>query len=73
MDELRCRKADDSKEGYHGWPLRRRLELLAFDARLAEVPHGLLAALWEAIDLLDGLPPGAGQPQRRSAGFLILY
>jgi hypothetical protein len=37
-------------EDYSGWPLRDRLELLAFDARLAVVPAALLAALWEAID-----------------------
>jgi hypothetical protein len=63
-------------EDYCGWSLRDRLELLAFDARLAGVPPALLEALGEAIDLLDGLP-GAGQPQRPSArvqaGFLILY
>jgi hypothetical protein len=35
---------------YSGWPLRRRLELLAFDARLTDVPPGLLEALWEVID-----------------------
>jgi hypothetical protein len=35
---------------YTGWPLRDRLELLAFDARLAWVPPALLEALWEAID-----------------------
>jgi len=31
---------------YSGWPLRDRLELLAFDARLAGVPPALLEALW---------------------------
>jgi hypothetical protein len=31
----------------------RQLDLLAFDARLADVPPALLEALWEAI---DGLP-----------------
>jgi hypothetical protein len=36
-------------EDYPGWP---RLELLAFDARLAEVPQALPGALWEAIDRL---------------------
>jgi hypothetical protein len=35
---------------YSGWPLRNRLELLAFDARLAGVPQELLEALWEVID-----------------------
>jgi len=37
-------------EDYHGWQLRQRLELLAFDARLAGVPQVLLKALWKAID-----------------------
>ena len=45
---------DDLGEDYSGWPLRDRLELLAFDARLAGVPPTLLEALWEAIDLLSG-------------------
>ncbi len=40
-------------EDYRGWPLRQRLEVLAFDARLAGVPQGLLEALWEAIDRLS--------------------
>jgi hypothetical protein len=34
---------------------RDRLELLAFDARLAGVPPGLVEALWEAIDLVETL------------------
>jgi hypothetical protein len=35
-------------------------QLLAFDARLAEVPSALIAALWEAI---DGLATGyASEP-----------
>jgi hypothetical protein len=33
-------------EDYRGWSLRDRLELLAFNARLAGVPQALLAALW---------------------------
>jgi hypothetical protein len=39
-------------ENFEGWPLRDRLELLAFDARLAGVPPALLEALWEATDAL---------------------
>lgn len=39
-------------QDYSGWPLRDRLELLAFDARLAGAPQVLLLALWEAIDHL---------------------
>ena len=38
---------EEPGEDYCGWPLRDRLELLAFDARLAGVPP-LLEALWEA-------------------------
>jgi hypothetical protein len=34
--------------------LRDRLELLAFDARLAGCPPTLVEALWEAIDSLPG-------------------
>jgi hypothetical protein len=36
--------------------LRDRLELLAFDARLAGGPQALLEALWEAIDRLGDRP-----------------
>jgi hypothetical protein len=39
-------------EDYRGWSLRDRLELLAFDARLAGVPSALLEGLWEAIERL---------------------
>jgi hypothetical protein len=39
-------------DDYRGWPLRQRLELLAFDAPLARVSPGLLEALSEAIDRL---------------------
>lgn len=38
-------------EDYRGWPLRHRLELLAF-VQLGWGAAGLLEALWEAIDLL---------------------
>jgi hypothetical protein len=48
MDKEGGRELDDLKEDYGGWPLRQRLELLAFDARLAGVPPALLEALWEA-------------------------
>jgi hypothetical protein len=43
-----------AEEDYSTWPLRDRLELLVFDARLAGVPPTILAALWEAIDVLVG-------------------
>jgi hypothetical protein len=33
---------EDSKEAYSRWPLSDRLELLAFDARLAGVPPALI-------------------------------
>ena len=55
--------SDQRGEDYRGSPLRQRLELLAFDARLAGVPQVLLAALWEAI---DGLAH-AGEPQAGKA------
>ena len=59
----------NTEEDYRGWPLRDRLELLAFDARLAGVPQELLAALWEAIDRLtasgrDPPPRGGGCPRQ---------
>ena len=53
MDQQGGRRPEVSGENYRVWPLRQRLELLAFDARLAGVPKALLEALWEAI---DGLP-----------------
>jgi hypothetical protein len=37
-------------EDYSGWSLRNRLEMLAFDARLAGVPLALVTAVWEVID-----------------------
>jgi hypothetical protein len=48
-----CRGCSVAKN-YRGWPLRQRLELLAFDARLAGVPQELIEAIWEAIDGLPG-------------------
>ena len=57
-------------EDYRGWPLRTRLELLAFDARLAWVPQALLDALWEAIDGLAWDPPS--RSNRRLRGRLFL-
>jgi hypothetical protein len=45
---------EQPEEDYRGWSLRDRLELLAFDARLAGVPPALLEALWEAIDRISG-------------------
>jgi hypothetical protein len=49
------RELEDPGEDYRGWPLRQRLELLAFDAKLAVVPQALLEALWQAIDALPAL------------------
>jgi hypothetical protein len=59
---------EEPAEDYSGCSLRDRLELLAFDARLAGVPRALLVALWEAIDRLrsgeTGRPkPGLRRPQ----------
>jgi hypothetical protein len=46
-------------EGDRGWSLRDRLEVLAFDVRLAGVSQALLEALWEAIERLGkGGAPG---------------
>jgi hypothetical protein len=52
------------RRDYRGWPLRQRLELLAFDARLAGVPPALLAALWLAIDEI-------GRPAQKKASLLV--
>ena len=41
---------DQREELYRCWPLRQRLERLAFDARLVGVPQALLEVLWEAVD-----------------------
>ncbi len=54
-------EGDEQGEDYRGWPLAQRVELLAFDARLAEVPPALLEALWEAI---DRLPSAQSEPCR---------
>jgi hypothetical protein len=37
---------------YSRWSLRDRLELLASEAELVELPRPLITALWEAIELL---------------------
>jgi hypothetical protein len=55
-------------EEYRGWSLSDRLELLAFDARLAGVPPALLEALWDAIDQLPGATRSEGYPTAGSWG-----
>jgi hypothetical protein len=55
MERMLTRECEGREvEDYSGWPLPAKLELLAFDARLAGVPPALLSALWEAIDPLPG-------------------
>jgi hypothetical protein len=56
MGQESGRTLDELGQDYRGWTLRQRLELLAFDARLAGVPQALLEALWEVIDGLQQLP-----------------
>jgi hypothetical protein len=57
----RAGPGEEPNEDYRGWPLRDRLELLAFDARLAGVPAALIAALWEAIDEVSRAARPGGQ------------
>jgi hypothetical protein len=52
MQTILASNIERREEDYRSWPLRQRLELLAFDARLAGVPQELLEALWEAIELV---------------------
>jgi hypothetical protein len=52
MTRIVANEGEQLGEDYRGWPLRQRLELLAFDARLSGVPQALLEALWEVIDRL---------------------
>jgi hypothetical protein len=62
--------ADNQVRSVRYSTLRQRLELLAFDARLAAVPPTLLAALWEAIDSLPvttSIGPGRGEIRTRRA------
>jgi hypothetical protein len=35
---------------YAGWSLPDRLQLLAFEVELADLPRSLIAVLWEALD-----------------------
>jgi hypothetical protein len=66
--------ASNSDMHYRGWPLRDRLELLAFDARLDGVPPALLKALWEpiqsprrdasAVQRLTAIPAGSSSTAR---------
>jgi hypothetical protein len=63
MEQEGSRELENPGEDYSGWPLRQRLELLAFDARLPGVPQAPLEALREA---LDQLPTGC-KPERRGA------
>src|SRR5512132_539553 len=54
---------DDSR-----WSLRDRLELLAFEARLAVVPQALLEVLWEVMDRLDSHTSAPPWEARRRVG-----
>ena len=59
MQRMLTRKSERREvEDYSGWPLPAKLELLAFDARLAGAPQALLEALWEAIDTLHDARAG---------------
>jgi hypothetical protein len=65
MEIMLTRKTEGREvEDYRSWPLRQRLELLAFDARRTCGPQELLAALWEAIQRL-ALPHGATRTRLR--------
>jgi hypothetical protein len=35
---------------YADWSLSDRLQMLAFEAELAHLPHSLICAIWEALD-----------------------
>jgi hypothetical protein len=63
---------DRRGEDYRGWPLRQRLELLAFDARLTGVPQSLLEALWELIDRLPTPDLGSRRVQRSGPAIAIV-
>jgi hypothetical protein len=45
MEQEGSSEPDDLGEDYRGWPLQAKLELLAFDARLAGVPQALTAVV----------------------------
>ena len=45
MEQEGSSEPDDLGEDYRGWPLRDKLELLAFEAELAHLPRGLIAGL----------------------------
>ena len=68
---------EEPKEDYSGWGLLDRLELLAFDARLAGVPQALLEAPPPALfsRLLGALRPTAREQGavtwRDSVGVLV--
>jgi hypothetical protein len=64
MTRIVANEGEQLGEDYRGWPIRQRLELLAFGARLGGVPQALLEALWEAIVLL----PYAEMPLTESSG-----
>jgi hypothetical protein len=56
-------------EQFARWPLRDRLELLAFEAELAQLPRPLIAALWDAIDRVNcPAVPVARDPRSALAG-----
>ena len=52
---------------YARWSLSDRLQMLAFEAELAQLPRGLIAALWEAIDRV-----GEGTPRSVTGGACLL-
>jgi hypothetical protein len=51
-----CVSSATGPDPYAGWSLSDRLQLLAFEAELAKLPRGLIAALWDAIDRVRKSP-----------------
>ena len=63
---LRLRSASISKpDPYAGWSLSERLQMLALEAELAQLPRSLVTAIWEALERLDSLD-SQGQRDLRS-------
>jgi hypothetical protein len=56
------------QEHYGDWPLRYRLELLAFEAELARLPRTLIVALWEVIDQVGSSSDRSSMPGRSPPG-----
>ena len=54
-----------SADPYIGWSLSDRFQMLAFEAKLSNLPCSLISAIWEAQNYLSWIDSTDGQPNPR--------